>query len=58
MPTHSKELFHFLVKHYDMNAANATIMIEEEWDYVEEHLELDGGIEIVAKELVDIYMVA
>ncbi len=58
MPMHSHELLYFLVKHYDMSRANAMIMIEEEWDFVEEFLQHNGTVEALAGELIDIYMVA
>ena len=38
MPTFSHQLAAFLVKHYDMNLANALIIIEEEWDFIEEQM--------------------
>ncbi len=55
----SSELISFLVRYYDVNITNASIMVEDEWDYVEDRVFLnDGSIEHIAKELIDIYMVA
>jgi hypothetical protein len=47
-----------LVKRHGMNILDATMIIDEEWDYIETlyHEELD--INTIAKELLAIYMVA
>lgn len=59
MTSFSMELVHYLMKHYDLHITNASIMVEDEWDFVEQNALLDEGtVEHVAKELMNIYMVA
>lgn len=59
MPTFSLNLTDYLVKHCFISRSNATIMIEDEWDYVEERMLCnDGTVEHLAKELIAIYMAA
>ncbi len=59
MPTFTYKLEKYLIHHYALNHINATIMIEDEWEYIEEYLLQDDiSLEYIAQELVDIYMAA
>lgn len=59
MPELSIQLTNYLIKRYDLNISDITNIIEDEWDFIEqEHVERNHSIELIAKELVEIYMVA
>lgn len=59
MPTFSIKLTNYLVKRYNINIQEASFIIEDEFDYIDE-VNISGShtIESLAKELIDIYMVA
>lgn len=55
----SIQLTNYLIKRYEINISDIQNIIEDEWDYIEqEYVEGNSSIEIIAKELVNIYMVA
>ena len=59
MLTFSVTLTNYLSKKYNIKISDAMMIIEDEWDYIEEeHLILSNNIEDIAKNLVNIYMVA
>ncbi len=58
MPLFTHKLAAYLVKEYGMNLSNAHIIIDEEWDFIEEQMVLGEEMQGVADALVDIYMVA
>ncbi|MEA1920583.1 MAG: hypothetical protein U9N52_12130 [Campylobacterota bacterium] len=59
MPTFTSDLEKYIIRRYAINSYNISIMIEDEWDYIEEQMHNpDGSIEHIAKELVDMYMAA
>jgi hypothetical protein len=59
MPTFTSDLEKYIMHRYAINSANITIMIEDEWDYIEEQMmDPDGSIEHIAKELIAMYMAA
>jgi hypothetical protein len=54
----TKQLSQHLIKNHDVNITNASIMIEDEIDFIEAHLNSEDDIKSLAKELMNIYMVA
>lgn len=59
MQNFSIKLINHLTKRYAINISEATAIIEDEWDYIEQaYVNGDNSFEVVAKELVDMYMVA
>ncbi len=59
MPTYIHDLEKYINKRYAIDSANITIMIEDEWEYIQEYMfNPDGTIEHIAQELVEIYMAA
>jgi len=59
MPASVIQLIHYLVKQFSMTQDNAMIIVNDEWEYIEEQMLGDTmSIAQLAKELVDIYMVA
>lgn len=58
MTTYTTALAKQLQKHYAMNHTNAMIMIEEEWEYIEERFDAGCSVKTLAQELVEIYMAA
>jgi hypothetical protein len=48
----------YLVKHYFIAQENAAIIVDEEYEFIEECLHSQLSIEKIAQELIDIYMVA
>jgi hypothetical protein len=59
MPTFTSDLEKYIFNRYAINSANITIMIEDEWDYIEEQMmDPEGSIEHIAKELIAMYMAA
>ncbi len=59
MITFSIKLTNYLVKRYNINIQQASLIIEDEWDYIEERYLSDNvSVEALAQELVDMYMVA
>lgn len=52
-------LTNYLIKRYGINISDIQSIVEDEWDYIEqEYVNGNHSIEVIAKELVDIYMVA
>jgi len=59
MHVFSITLTNYLTKRYNINVADAMMIIDEEWDYIEEDYNINNNaIENIAKNLIDIYMVA
>lgn len=59
MLSFSINLTNYLVKRYNLNSSDAVTIIDDEWDYIEkEYLSGENTIEEIAKNLIDIYMVA
>lgn len=59
MPTFFLNLTNYLVKHYNINSAAAMTIVDDEWHYIEEECLIGNDcIETIAKNLIDIYMVA
>ncbi len=57
--TSIQTLAEYLVKHHFMNLQNAMIIVEDEWEYIEDMmLRDDVSMETMAQELLEIYMVA
>lgn len=59
MQVFSITLTNYLTKRYNVNIADAMMIIDEEWDYIEEDYNINNNsVENIAKNLIDIYMVA
>ena len=59
MPAFTSNLEKYIMNHYFINRFNARIMIEDEYEYIEEYMvNPEGTIEHIAKELIEIYMAA
>ena len=54
----SISLTNYLIKQYGINISDIQNIIEDEWDYIEQEYVNGDCVEVIAKELVDIYMVA
>ncbi len=55
----SLELIKCLTKHYNIKTDDAAVIVEDEWEYIEqEYLNEASSVESIAKELINIYMVA
>lgn len=59
MTSFSITLANYLIKRYDINISDATMIIEDEWDYIErEHANENSNLQDIAENLISIYMVA
>ena len=59
MQVFSITLTNYLTKRYNVNLSDAMMIIDEEWDYIEEDYNVNNNtVESIAKNLIDIYMVA
>lgn len=59
MPNLSIMLANYMMKRYSINMNEVTLIIEDEWDYIEDkYLNSNYTIEEIAKDLISIYMVA
>ena len=59
MSNFSITLANYLIKRYGINISEVNAIIEDEWDYIEEHyLSENSSVEDIAKNLISIYMVA
>ncbi|MEA3521957.1 MAG: hypothetical protein U9R50_03205 [Campylobacterota bacterium] len=59
MPTFTSDLEKYIMNRYFINRINVNIMIEDEWEYIEEYMtNPEGTIEHIAQELIEIYMAA
>ncbi len=59
MLNYKTALVNYIVKYYNINVLEVHSIIEEEWDYIDEISESENAtLESVAKEIIDIYMVA
>lgn len=59
MTTLSAVLTSYIVKRYNINIDDATMIVNDEFDYIEERFESDQcTIASISKELIEIYMVA
>ena len=47
-----------LVKHYFIANENAAIIVEDEYEFIEECFHIQMSVEEIAQELIDIFMVA
>jgi len=56
MPAFTIALTAYLIKHYVMNHTDATVMIDGEWEYIEDRLNDGCSVEELSEELVEIYM--
>ena len=56
--TFNVTLTNYLIKKYNVKISDAMMIIEDEWDYIEEEFFLESSVENIARDLVDIYMVA
>jgi hypothetical protein len=49
----------YIVKYYNINRVEADMMIEDEYDYIEEEFNRGNeDVKTIVKELISIYMVA
>lgn len=49
----------YIVKYYNINRIEAQMMIEDEFDYIEEEFNRgNDDVKMIVKELISIYMVA
>ncbi len=49
----------YIVKYYNINRIEANMMIEDEYDYIEEEFNRGNeDVKTIVKELISIYMVA
>lgn len=59
MLSYTTTLTQYIVKHYNINISDATNIVEDEWDYIEQiYLSEEISMESIAQDLIDIYMVA
>jgi hypothetical protein len=58
MQNFSTKLTTHLFKKYNVKAIDAQLIIEDEWDYIEEEYYNSSTVESVAKDLIEMYMVA
>ncbi len=59
MQIFSITLTNHLTKRYNLSVADAMMIIDEEWDYIEEdYIVNQNSVENIARNLIDIYMVA
>lgn len=58
MELYIQQLEKYLVKNYFIVKANASIIVEDEYEFIEECFNAQMSIANVAKELIEIYMVA
>lgn len=59
MTSFSITLANYLIKRYDINITDATTIIEDEWDYIEqEYANENSNLQEIAENLISIYMVA
>lgn len=58
MPAFTTTLTAYLLKRYAMDQTNVSIMIEEEWDYIEERIHEGCTVHELSQELIEIYMAA
>ncbi len=59
MLTFTSNLEKYIMNRYFINRLNTRIMIEDEYEYIEEYMiKPEGTIEDIAKELIEIYMAA
>jgi len=58
MNIYIKNLSEHLLRYYNIRTNEVESIIEDEWDYIEEHYLYSTPISTLAKDLVDCYMVA
>ena len=59
MLSFSAGIIEYIVKYYNINRAEAILMVEDEWDYIEqEFVAGNDNTAAIVSELITIYMVA
>jgi pyoverdine/dityrosine biosynthesis protein Dit1 len=58
MELYLHQLEKYLIKNYFIVKDNVSILVEDEFEFIEECFNAQISVAIVAKELIDIYMVA
>ncbi|MDD2904693.1 MAG: hypothetical protein PHH41_02035 [Sulfurimonas sp.] len=55
----TEAIVNYIVKYYNVNRAEIEMMIEDEWDFIEDAFYAENiNVKEMAKELLDLYMVA
>ncbi|MDD2790183.1 MAG: hypothetical protein PHU40_05885 [Sulfurimonas sp.] len=59
MVAFTEAIVNYIVKYYNVNRAEVVMMVEDEWDYIEDAFhEGNTTVKQMARELLDLYMVA
>lgn len=58
MQTYTDKIVRKIVSYYNINIQDATAMVEEEWEYIEEGYFKEIAPHDIAKNLISIYMAA